>query len=706
MEQFITHKILTALKKARTRGVSRRELLAGCNLKPKKRKEFDRALAVLVDRGEAAEAGGRVYLASALPTREAAVTRLNRTFGFARYTDDGTEVFIPGKFFLGALPGDTVLVTPIASRSGSPEGRILRIVKEGGARFSATLLEEEGGWLLRPDGVFRRDVWVSARDIGSAKPGDKVLCEVTQRGASHDDHRVRIVRAYGDGQTAAHCAEALLDLNGISLTFPDAVGREAEAAARLAITESDLKHRRDLREEPIFTIDSADSKDLDDAVMVRKTPGGWELSVHIADVSHYVRPGTALDDEAFARGTSIYFADRVVPMLPPALSNGICSLNPQEDRLAFSCILTLAPDGARTGYRFEKSVIRSRVKGVYAEVNAILAGEADDALLQKYDGLLDSIRWMNELAGLLAKRKRERGAPDIDTAESRILLDADSRAVGVAPRTRGVAEGIIEEFMLLANEAAAHHARERGLPFVYRVHEPPTAEKLERLREILRALGIDSSRVETGMPVGVLSDLLRAAHGKPCWPIVNMNVLRAMSKAKYLEQPIGHYGLALGDYAHFTSPIRRYPDLSIHRILSAELRGMSPAQLHERFDAFAIHSARQSSGRELTAMQLERDCEDCYKAEYMKSQLGETFDGVITSLAPQGMYVTLESSIEGLVKPETLPGGPYEFDGLFEFFCPLTGQRFRIGEPVRVVCTGADVAAGHIDFELAGEPAE
>lgn len=710
MEQAILRKLTEILRRAGDRGASRRELNALVRLRPKNRGRLESAIRSLERQGQIVDTGDRLYLSQHCPGRDAVVTRLNRTYGFARFTDTpdsspAQEVFIPGRYFLGALPGDTVRIIPLPQRGDKPEGKIVRILQEGDSTFTATLLRENGEWLLRPDRMMRYDFPVSAREADKAREGDKVLCRVTHRGTSHAEHQFCILQSYGDAQTAVHCAQAILDLNGISVSFSPEAEAEAERLCRFGITESDLKNRLDLRDACIFTIDSADSKDLDDAVSLEKTSSGYELSVHIADVSHYVRAGSALDEAAFHRGTSIYFADRVVPMLPRALSNGICSLNPGEDRLAFSCRMQFDRQGNLLHSEFHKSVIRSRVKGVYREINALLDGTASPEIGQKYAPMADMLADMKELAGILSGNRMRRGAPEIDTTECRILLDAHSHAVGVEPRARGISETMIEEFMLAANESAARFARTRGLPFVYRVHEPPAPDRLEQLRTVLEALGLPCAAIREGVPAGVLADLLRQTRGTPVYSIVNQNVLRSMAKAKYLERPIGHYGLVLEDYAHFTSPIRRYPDLSIHRILTDALNGRSVSVLMSRYAAFAAESARQSSATELTAMQLERECDGCYLAEYMRDHRGETFDGILSSLAPQGIYVELPNGIEGLVPVSNLPEGDYDFSGPIECVNHATGQRWRIGDRVRVLCVQADVPSGNIDFQFVSEPA-
>ena len=700
MNQVLYQKIADRVKRAKAHGISKRELFSCCHIRPRQNREFAECLARLEQKHVVFFTDRRFVHRDFLPVREATVTRLNKTYGFARFTDDDSTVFIPGRYFKGAMPGDKILVTPIESKGNSPEGAVAKILKEGDSSFTGTLVNSDDGTYIHPDGMIRYNIRVRSRDMGGAKAGEKVICRIAKRGDSHAGHTVEVTKSFGDGQTAVNCAEAVLELNGISHEFESGVSAEANRLAEKGISPHDLEGRTDLRKEILFTIDSADSKDLDDAVSLKRTDEGYELGVHIADVSHYVRPNSALDKEAYRRGTSIYFADRVVPMLPPALSNGICSLNPREDRLAFSCIMQVGRDGSLQGYSFQKSVIRSAVKGVYKEINSILNHGESEEIAQKYAGLTDRIFLMKELADILTANKRRRGAPEIETSESYILLDENSKAVGIVPRDRGESEVIIEEFMLMANEAAATFARESGIPFVYRVHEPPSEEKIENLRAVMEALGINTSRIKVGMPPAVLSSLLEEAKGRPYSPIVNRIVLRTMSKAKYLEQPIGHYGLALKNYAHFTSPIRRYPDLTIHRILTDVVSGVPADKIKSRYEVFAGQSARQSSTAEQDAMQLERECSACYKAEYMKAHIGEEYDGIISSVAPHGIYVELPNTVEGLLRLEALPAGGYDFDGMIEYKNRQTGQTYRIGDPIRVRCSAADVSAGNIDFAL------
>lgn len=698
MNQVLVINIKTALNRAKKRGLSYRELMATCKVGKKKQREFRACLRQLERKGEILDRKPRIYSTKYLDIKPATVTRLNKTFGFVKLAEDDSEMFIPGKFFMGALPGDTVLVSPIPSRGASPEGEIVKIIKTGQSEFTGTLCESEYGAYIKPDNMIKFDLPISMRHLGNSKVGDKVICAITERGESHSEHKIKIVGSYGDSQTAVNCAQAVLDLNGISIDFSEKAQKEAEYINNKGISKKEIEHRLDLRNEKIFTIDGADTKDIDDAVSIKKLGEYYELSVHIADVSHYVKPGSPIEQEAFNRGTSIYFADRVIPMLPRELSNGICSLNPKEDRLAFSCIMTVDKDGKLIDFDFKKTIINSKVKGVYSEINKILDNNATDEVKEKYKMVNHNIFLMKELANILTRNKKARGAPDIETSESKIILDENSVAVDIVPRTRGESEVIIEEFMILANEAAASAARLKEIPFVYRVHEPPSEQKVQTLHSVLTALGIECRDVKPNMHVSVLAKIIEKSKSLPAYPLVNNIALRSMSKAKYFEVPIGHYGLALENYAQFTSPIRRYPDLTIHRVLSEVVKGTPLPKVRRMFENEVVKSSRRSTETELNAMKLERDCEDRYKAEYMKSHIGEEFEGIISSLANHGIYVELKNTVEGLVKVENLPKGEYELESMIEYKNMLNGKTYRIGDIIKVKCIGADVSAGNIDF--------
>lgn len=698
MEKW-SKRILAALEKAGKKGLSAEKLQKKSKAGKGDLKKFKAVLSRLLAEGEVTEKDGRYLAVKALGLQPASIKRLHRTYGFAELPD-GQEVFVLGSRLMGALPGDQVLLRLSSHPRGSlPEGEVCKIVEESSREFSGKLELTPAGAFFRPDELSDFPLRVMG-GCGNAENGDKVLARIIRRGESHKTHLAELTACFGPSDRADACARAIIAAANLSADFPQAVLDEAKFLEHRGIPERELLDRLDLRGEIIFTIDGADSKDLDDAVSLAKQGGFYRLGVHIADVSHYVKPHSLLDEEAFARGTSVYYADQVLPMLPKALSNGICSLNPQEERLAFSALLTLSPEGKLLDFTFRKTVIRSRVKGVYSEVNALLRGDADERLREKYREVLPLLPLMKELKDLRLALRKGRGAPDLDSPESKLVIGPDGRTAEVLPRVSGEAESIIEEFMLLANEAAATLARGLAIPFVYRVHEHPDPERMGTLRETLRKLGLSARSLPEKPKPSDLAQLLEEGKDGSYAGILNRLVLRSMAKARYSDQPLGHYGLVLENYAHFTSPIRRYPDLAIHRILTDWAEGVSVRELTRKYGRFAAAAAAHSSETEVQATEIERDCEDCYKAEYMRGKIGEEFDGVISSVTSFGFYVALPSTVEGLVKLEDLPDGEYSFDGLIELSDIHSGRKFRLGDPVRVRCTGADVNAGNVDFAL------
>ena len=631
------------------------------------------------------------------------VVKLGKNFAFVMLEDGTSDIFIPGRFTKGAMPGDEVLVEKFEHprMEGSDEGTILAVLTEKND-LVGTVRRVEGRLRFVPDDCPAITMPLARDCEGGAKDGDKVAVEILNRGSRQEDHRVGVAMRFGSSDEAKRCAKALLYAKDIRTRFPDKVREEAKKFEGAEISEKDCEGRMDLRALPIFTIDSAETKDIDDAVsLTRTSDGGFELGVHIADVSNYVKPGTELDNEAFSRATSVYYADQVVPMLPKALSNGICSLNENELRLAFSCLMRLDKDGNLTDYRFVKSIIRSRVKGVYAEINALLAGTADAETKAKYADVIDQLPAMKELYGHRARLRKERGCMDIESGEVKLILDENGRCIDVKKRTSGESESMIEEFMLLANQCAAHFARVKQIPFVYRVHEEPNAEKLERLHALLQACGINDHFAKEVPTPKELSAILEGGRGTPYEQIINTGMLRCMSKALYEEKPKGHYGLVLKDYAHFTSPIRRYPDLAIHRIMTDLLKGTEKETMILRYTDFAERASKQSSEREVVAMQIERKAEDCYKAEYARRHLGECYEGTISGVTQRGLFIELDNGVEGFVPASSLtPSGTSLTEGV-RLTDPASGKSWSLGDKMMITIVRADVNLGKIDFEVA-----
>ena len=617
-------------------------------------------------------------------------------FAFARPDDGSEDIFIDASRLNDALAGDTILVGNIRQKVKGPSGEVLRILDAGEHKMTGRIQRsaQRRGFEIKADSSYRFPIPIRPRKGQDLQEGDKAFVELSLwRGNLQAD----VLKVYGEAASARVCADSILDGHDIPTVFPDAVLREAEEIGNRELTEAELKNRLDLRDQPIFTIDSASAKDLDDAVSARKTASGWELGVHIADVSHYVRSGSPVDAEARRRGTSVYFADRVVPMLPEVISNGVCSLNAGTDKLAFSALIKISETGEITDYQFAKTVIDSKVRGVYDEVNQIFAKTADDSLQNKYAPVMEGLFAARELANVLRARAASNGTMELETREPCFVLNEEGVCVEMYARESGEAEQMIEQLMIAANQAAAKLAQKAKLPFVYRVHEEPSPDRLESLRELIGLIGLDGHALLPGVTPKDLSAVLERAKRTKYARIVSHQMLRTMAKARYDTKPLGHYGLALKDYCHFTSPIRRYPDTSIHRILSGLCEGMSSEELRRRYETFAAESATQSSQCEIRAMSAERDAEDCYAAEYLSQHINEEFSGTVSGVTEWGIYVELDCSAEGFVRADTLPAG-FQFNGKLAFTRRSSGTSLTIGDPMRVRVIRADVSAGQVDF--------
>ena len=634
------------------------------------------------------------------------LVKLAARFGFAS-RDDGTgDIFIPGRALHGAMPQDKIIIKLFDHPrvEGSAEGEVVEVTTPHNTFAGTIVLTEDGRLAVEPDGCRDVRIVLDKKGVNGAQLGDKVGAILTNRGQRHMDHRCAVAERFGTSDRAAECAKAVLYGRDVRQEFPEEVLAEAHAYDNALIDPAEAAHRADLRGLPIFTIDSAETKDIDDAISLMKTQnGGYELGVHIADVSHYVRPDTALDKEAYERATSIYYADKVIPMLPTQLSNGICSLNEGEERLAFSCLMQLDESGNIHSYQFVKSVIRSRVKGVYKEINALLDGSNDPALVTKYKDVMAQLPAMTELYEKRLALRKARGAMDIESDEAKLVMDEEGRCVDIVKRTRGVSECMIEEFMLLANQCAAHFARVKQIPFVYRVHEEPNGEKLERLHALLQACGINDHFAKDVPTPKELSAILEGVRGTSFEEIINTGMLRCMSKACYEEKPKGHYGLVLKDYAHFTSPIRRYPDLAIHRIMTDLLSGTDKETMAIRYTDFAAQAAKQSSEREVIAVQIERKAEDCYKAEYARRHLGECYEGIISGVTQRGLFVELENGVEGFVPASSLTATGTTLTEGIRLSDPVSGKNWNLGDSMMITIVRADVNLGKVDFEVAPE---
>lgn len=710
--QDVKTRVMQVLKHQKQEPIGIHALEVKVQLKHDERREFYDLLEQMQKSGELWRRRNSVVLSKNQGLIQAQIVTLNEKFGFARPfvegelpADKAQDIFLPGRFMLGAMPGDTVMlrVEPKkgkAEEGENREGAVVQILKENDVPFTGVVVRQPDGYYLRPDRLARFLLEIEKGQLHGAKDGDKVLVKITRRGDSHFAHKVSVVNIFGSAQLAQVCCQAVLANYNARTEFDEATLLEAQKIAERGIPISELSERMDLTDMDIFTIDSSDSKDLDDAVSLEEDEEHFFLGVHIADVSHYVRQGSPLDLEAYRRGTSVYYADQVIPMLPKELSNGICSLNPDEVRLTFSALITLKKSGEIEGFRFVKSYIRSRVKGVYSEINQILDNTAPQEIVEKYKQLIPQIQLMQKLAHILRKRRFDRGAMNISSNESKFIIE-NGKIKDIVPRPGGESERMIEEFMLTANEAAATLAMEQEMPFVYRVHEQPPVIKVNLLHNLLTKLGVPAERLLQNPQPKDFANILESVRGTELEPAVNGQLLRTMSKAIYSERNIGHFGLVLENYAHFTSPIRRYPDLTIHRILTSYLNGMPKDKLKKRYGSFVPGASKNSSQMEVNAMNIERDCEACYKAEYMSSYIGEQFEGRITGVAAYGFYVELANSVEGMVSVHDLPMGEYVLEEGIELKEARSGVVYRIGQQVQVQVASVDVSAGQVNFVLA-----
>lgn len=629
--------------------------------------------------------------------KRAVIVSLSKGFAFARPEDGGEDLFIHADHLKSAFIGDTVVLNHLERSGKGLSADVEQITERASRLLTGTLVESEEGLEFAPDDAIRYNLPLSRKSLPHLRPHVKAQAEIQQIPGT-DRLTARVIKVYGSSDSAKICADAIIDQNGIRTEFPEEVLAEAEKIRKAKITEKDRKGRLDLRGLGICTIDGPDAKDLDDAISVSRTRLGYRLGVHIADVSHYVKAGSAIDLEARERGTSVYFADRVIPMLPEALSNGVCSLNAGEDKLTFSAIIELDKQGTILSFRFRKSIIRSKVRGVYGEVNQLFNGTADKALRKKYSPVIRSLHAARELAEILKARAKRSGTVELDSTESRFVLDGQGVCVDVQPRESGEAEQMIEQLMITANQAAAQLAKRANLPFVYRIHEQPAPDRVESLADLVGALGLNpvSLRHSASVKTADFAAIMEQAEGTPAQKVISHQLLRTMAKARYDTQPVGHFGLALEDYCHFTSPIRRYPDTAIHRILSAYLA--KDKQIAAHYTEFAREAASNSSKCEVRAMAAERSAEDCYMAEYMRQHIGEEATGVISGVTMRGVFVELPNTVEGFVPITSFEGAHFEFDGMITQYDATTGRKLTIGQPLRVKAVAADVASGRIDF--------
>ena len=585
-------------------------------------------------------------------------------FGFLIPEVEGEkDVFIPSSFINGAMNGDRVLVqiTREDKNGKKREGEVIQILERANTKIIGVYEDSKNfGFVIAEDTRISQDIFISKKDRNGAKDGDVVVVEITKWPEKRRSPEGVVKEVLGQKGDKGLDILTIIKKYGLPEEFPTKVQAFA-AGIDEEIPLKEYKRRKDLRDVRMVTIDGEDAKDLDDAVSIERLDNGrYRLGVHIADVSHYVREKNPLDKEALKRGTSVYLIDRVIPMLPKKLSNGICSLNPKADRLTLSCIMVIDGSGKVLDHEIVESVIRTNERMTYTDVTKILK-DNDPELSKRYDYLLDDFKAMEELCKILYKKRTKRGAIDFDFEESKIILNEFGKPIDIKPYEREIANRIIEEFMLVCNETVAEHMFWSHLPFVYRVHEDPDEEKLEKFREFIYNLGYIIKWNGEVKPRN-LQEILEKVKGKKEETVVSTLLLRSMMRAKYSPECVGHFGLAAKYYCHFTSPIRRYPDLQIHRIIKEFINGKIDDDRSKKLTALVDYAARQSSETENIATEAEREVDDLKKAEYMLDRIGEEFEGIVSSVTSFGMFVELPNTIEGLIHITALDDDYYIYD--------------------------------------------
>ena len=629
-------------------------------------------------------------------------------FGFVAPEEEGLDdVFIPPTMKGGALNRDTVIVKVSADSTGERrEGQIIEIVERGTSRIVGEFQANKNfGFVLPDDKRFGTDIFIGRDHTLGAMDGHKVVVEITKWPDEQQKAAGMIVQILGHKNDPGVDILSIIHKHDIDVEFPEEV---IEAAAKVPdeISDADREGRRDCREDMIVTIDGESAKDLDDAVSVVKLDdGNFKLTVHIADVSYYVTKDSILDKEAYERATSVYLTDRVIPMIPHRLSNGLCSLNPQVDRLVLSCEMIINEQGKVIDHDIFQSVIRTNERMTYTDVYKILELQ-DEALIERYKELVPMFKTMKELSSLLRANRDRRGAVDFDLKESVVLVDEKGWPTDVVVRERTIAEKMIEDFMLAANETVAEHVCKMELPFIYRIHEDPKPERLQRFFEFITNFGITVQGATDSIDPSALQGILKSVEGQPEYPVISTMMLRSMQQAKYDPQCLGHFGLAAQYYTHFTSPIRRYPDLIVHRLIRTYLIEGDKSESTTSFwgaamDEISVHT----SSRERRAIDAERDTEAIKKAQFMLDKVGEEFEGIVGSVTNFGMFIELDNTIEGLVHISNLTDDYYNFDERsMTMIGERTARKFRIGDRVTIKVFNVNVEEAAVDFIITDMP--
>ena len=683
--------------------IKRRDMRAMLSVPQEDREKFENLINELIAEGRVFETK-KGKLASPKDLQMATGTFIGHARGFGFVTPDagGEDIFIPASETMGAMQKDRVLYKVLhkAEKGKKADGVIVRILERGQQRIVGTF--EAGskgyGFVVADDKKIAKDIFISRENTKGAVTGHKVVVEITDYGEDRRNPEGKVIEILGHINDPGVDILSVIRRYELAVEFPEEVYAEIEHLGT-EVAEADKKGREDLRDLLTITIDGADAKDLDDAVSLKRLGNGnFELGVHIADVSHYVRENTALDKEAYARGTSVYLVDRVIPMLPHKLSNGICSLNPHVDRLALSCLMEVNGRGEVVSHRILESIINSDYRMTYTAVREILE-DGTPALLEQYAEILPMLEDMEELRQILGEKRRKRGSVNFDLPESKIILDENGKPIDIKPYEKSIATNMIEEFMLVCNETIAENSFWQEMPFMYRSHQEPDEDKLEKMEQFLRGFGYYLRKKDGEIHPRELQKVLQKAEETDEERIITRMVLRSMMQARYTAENGGHFGLAAKYYCHFTSPIRRYPDLEIHRMIKKMLHG----ELDEKASAYYRRKmpdwAKHCSKQERVAEDAERDTDALKKVEFMEDKVGQIYEGIISGVTNWGIYVELQNTIEGMVALSQMDDDYYEFDEKkMLVFGKRTKKSYRLGDKVVVSVAKVDRMMGTIDF--------
>ena len=681
-----------------------REMAILLSVPKEKRQELQEVLDALIAEGKIEISKKGKYTKAEGNYITGTFTSHQRGYGFVTIEGEEEDIFIPAEDTGGAFHKDVVQITVSSAVTGRRrEGKVVKILSHGITQVVGTYENSKNfGFVVPDDPKINKDIFVPRERSKGAVSGHKVVAEITDYGKKDRKPEGKVVEILGHINDPGTDIISLVRAFALPVEFPTKVLNQAERVAK-DVSTADMAGRMDIRDLLTVTIDGEDAKDLDDAITLSKEGDIYKLGVHIADVTNYVQEYSALDEEAKERGTSVYLVDRVIPMLPHTLSNGICSLNQGEDRLALSCMMDIDTKGRVVGHKIAETVVCVDRRMSYTAVKKILE-DKDEKTIKEYQDFVPMFELMKELAAILRKKRMQRGSIDFDFPETKILLDDKGHPVEIKPYERNVATKIIEDFMLIANETVAEDFFWQQVPFVYRTHDNPDSEKIHKLATFINNFGYSIHIGQDEVHPKELQKLLQKIEGSTEEPLISRLTLRSMKQAKYSTISSGHFGLATNYYCHFTSPIRRYPDLQIHRIIKECLRGKMNDKRISHYDKILPEVAKHASDMERRADEAERETEKMKKVEYMSAHIGEEFEGVISGVTAWGFYVELPDTIEGLVHVTSLKDDYYDYsESTYELVGQITNHRYKLGQKVRVVVTATDALLRTIDFELADE---